>query len=226
MTSIDSATRKYSLGPVKSWVYDAAYNVGPKFGVKTIGGWRKTGSVPNSDHPRGLALDYMTSKKDQGDRIAAYLIANAQALSIKYVIWYDRIWFPGEGWSRYTGPSNHRNHVHASFKDKPGTGRFVDTAFGGPQSTISDASCAWRIRGPGVDVPDILPGVPNEVGAPDVCVISKEKLRQVIGGMLIVGGAVVVIVGFVLLAQYALGKSETGRAVINMIPTKSPGVGR
>jgi hypothetical protein len=51
---------RYSLGAVKPWVAKAASIIGPKFGISSIGG---VGSRPNpSDHPKGLALDFMCSK--------------------------------------------------------------------------------------------------------------------------------------------------------------------
>lgn len=109
----------YKLGDVKWWVADAANSVGPRFGIKTIYGW-----APGAyDHPKGLALDFMISDlangKAIGDSLAAFLIANASALKITYVIWYRRIWSverAGEGWRPYSGDSEHTDHVHASFR--------------------------------------------------------------------------------------------------------------
>ena len=51
----------YSLGAVKPWVRSAAYRVGPMFGIRTIYG---VGARTHaSDHPDGLALDFMTDRK-------------------------------------------------------------------------------------------------------------------------------------------------------------------
>lgn len=33
---------------------------------------------------------------------------------IKYIIWNSRIWFPGSGWKKYTGPNKHAHHMHVS----------------------------------------------------------------------------------------------------------------
>ena len=111
----------YDLDGVKSHVRAAAEEVGPMFGIKNIGGYRATGSVPNSDHPKGLALDFMTFSKKVGDSLAGYLIANASRLGITYVIWWGKIWQHGE-WKTYSGPSPHIDHVHASFSASGASG--------------------------------------------------------------------------------------------------------
>lgn len=119
----------YLLPGVHPWVKTAAEEVGPKFGIKTIYGV-SAGSTPGSDHPRGLALDFMVySDRANGNAVAAYVLANASRLSVKYVIWFDRIWEPGTGWKPYAHPSGrtdvtarHEDHVHVSFLSHPGTG--------------------------------------------------------------------------------------------------------
>lgn len=116
------ADSRYDLGPVRSWVADAAEWFGGRHDIATIGGWREHGSVPNSDHPRGLALDFMTRSKSRGDALAADLIGNAAKWNVTYVIWWRRIWSPGRGWRPYSGPSTHTDHVHASFGSKAGSG--------------------------------------------------------------------------------------------------------
>lgn len=113
----------YSLGNVKPWVKAAAESLGPMFGISSIGGWRAHGSVPGSDHPKGLALDMMTRSKTTGDKLADFAVRNYKALGIKYVIWYRHIWTPSKGWHPYSGPSPHTDHVHLSFNEKPGTGK-------------------------------------------------------------------------------------------------------
>jgi hypothetical protein len=118
-------SHKYTLGPVKPWVSAAAYEIGDQFDVKSVGGWRAVGSVPNSDHPKGLALDFMVGLTDagkaKGDAIAQYAIANADRLGITYVIWYRRIYEISEGnWKEYHGPVPHTDHVHVSFSSSGG----------------------------------------------------------------------------------------------------------
>jgi peptidoglycan DL-endopeptidase CwlO len=82
------------------------------------------------EHPKGRACDFSATKdgfagiaagddKAYGTKLAAWGIANAQALGIMYVIWFKQIWMPGIGWRAYTteccDPSGaHENHVHIS----------------------------------------------------------------------------------------------------------------
>ena len=83
--------------------------------VSSYGGRR---SDPGSDHNSGNAVDIMITGST-GDRIADYLIQNQGALNVKYVIWKQRIWMPGQGWKsmedRGDATANHFDHVHASF---------------------------------------------------------------------------------------------------------------
>jgi hypothetical protein len=105
----------YSLGAVKPHVKDAAYALGPKHGFTVVYGWGLRAGP--SDHPRGLALDFMTRDKARGDALVADLLSNAKGYNVKYIIWYRRIWQDGQ-WSTYTGTSNpHTDHVHVSFLD-------------------------------------------------------------------------------------------------------------
>lgn len=83
------------------------------------GGWREKGSVPNSDHPKGLALDIpVPLKSAKGDTVANFLIDQP---GVKYVIWNDKIWENGK-WKPYKHPAgsnptlNHEDHVHVSMK--------------------------------------------------------------------------------------------------------------
>ena len=112
-------SRKYGLKGITSTTAKAADYFGNRYGIKTIGGWREHGSVPGSDHPKGRALDFMTNNiKDgmrKGNALANDLIRNYKKFNVKYVIWNKYIWQPGRGWKKYSGPSDHTDHVHASF---------------------------------------------------------------------------------------------------------------
>jgi len=77
------------------------------------------------EHPKGRACDWSlrnsgfarASNRDEkmyGNNLAAFLVRNADALGILYVIWYKRIWFPATGWKSYSGASDHTDHVHMS----------------------------------------------------------------------------------------------------------------
>lgn len=107
----------YALGAVKPHVKASANYYGPKYGIKVVYGFGG-GSVAASDHPKGLALDYMINNipngKAVGDKLAAELLGDA---NVTYVIWYAKInTKDGRGWRKYTGPRNHKDHVHASYK--------------------------------------------------------------------------------------------------------------
>lgn len=123
---LDAPASNYFNG-VKEWVAASGLRVGPKFGITTIGGRANRGN-PTSDHPRGLALDFMVNRDaKRGDIVAAYFVANAQAENVKYVIWKDKIWQGGPpmDWASLPvdyGPgytARHMDHVHVSYLDGP-----------------------------------------------------------------------------------------------------------
>ncbi|WP_019632168.1 coiled-coil domain-containing protein [Actinomadura atramentaria] len=80
------------------------------------------------DHGTGRACDFMESsggvmptaaRKANGDQVAAYAIAHASSLGIKYVIWQQRIYdMRSPGWrgmeNRGGITANHYDHVHIS----------------------------------------------------------------------------------------------------------------
>jgi hypothetical protein len=81
------------------------------------------------EHPKGRACDFAAavsgfggvatgSEKDYGNRLAGWLIGNADRLGVLYVIWYHQIWEPSTGWHYYKGDGtvngDHMNHVHLS----------------------------------------------------------------------------------------------------------------
>ena len=97
--------------------------------LKSFGG-RGLRPIGTSDHPRGLAIDFMIPgwKTPAGNalgwRVAEYARANASALQVKYIIWDAKKWNPagGSGWRPYNHPLGggatlaHKDHVHVSFK--------------------------------------------------------------------------------------------------------------
>lgn len=117
----------YALGPVKPHVKTAAELIGPMFGISTVYGFGFR-ELPTSDHPKGLALDFMTKDRTTGDALANYVIQHASELGVKYVIWWGRIWNPREGWDTYHLANKHYDHVHVSFNDQAGT-NFTQTGF-------------------------------------------------------------------------------------------------
>jgi hypothetical protein len=82
------------------------------------------------EHPAGRACDFSAfpsgfpsvpadgENRAYGDALAAWAVANAEALGVLYVIWYQQIWFAGTGWRAYNSygdpATEHTNHVHIS----------------------------------------------------------------------------------------------------------------
>ena len=118
-------TLTQGFGGVRRHVAQAGHFLRRKFGVSSVGG---IGSRPGpSDHPRGLALDFMTyGDTAKGDRLSKYVVDNAAHLAIKYIIWKQRI-NQGGGWKgmpdRGSITANHYDHPHVSFLDGPGGGK-------------------------------------------------------------------------------------------------------
>ncbi len=101
------------LGPNAARVYSAVRSA---FGITTIGGYRPGDS---GDHGAGRAVDIMISGQGQGDAVAAFVQAHAAEFHVTYVIWRQRIWYPGSAaWQpmadRGSVTANHYDHVHVS----------------------------------------------------------------------------------------------------------------
>lgn len=110
---------------VKPAVAQAGHSIAGVFGLaeSSIIGLGSRGNA--SDHPYGLALDFMTSSSRAGDEIAAYVLEHRSELGVTYVIWKQRI-NTGTGWvpmeNRGSITANHYDHVHVSFSAAGGTG--------------------------------------------------------------------------------------------------------
>ncbi|MFD2399500.1 hypothetical protein ACFSVJ_25855 [Prauserella oleivorans] len=88
-----------------------------KFDVDSVGGVASRSGA--SDHPSGLALDFMVDSST-GDELADYVLANQSEFGVTYVIW-EQQYNDGSGWSmmedRGSATANHYDHVHVSFED-------------------------------------------------------------------------------------------------------------
>lgn len=108
----EAEASEIGLGPNASRVYSAVRNQFPD--MTNIGGYR---AGDPGDHGAGRAVDIMVTGS-RGDQVAAWLQQNAGSLNIKYVIWEQRIWYPGSSWSymedRGSATANHYDHVHVS----------------------------------------------------------------------------------------------------------------
>jgi hypothetical protein len=104
------------FGRVKSWVATSGKELRCRFDVDTVLGLAARAGT--SDHPSGLALDFMVNRAT-GDKLAAYALKNMDRLGIKYVIYRQRINY-GSGWrameDRGGATANHEDHVHISFQ--------------------------------------------------------------------------------------------------------------
>lgn len=172
----------YSLGPVKPWVQKAADELGNLFGIKTIGGWRKTDPFP--DHPSGHAIDLMTTT---GTALAEYARANAKRLGIKYIVWNRQVWSQAraaEGWRPYTGTTNpHTDHVHITFDDVAPVGGAVVNTVGNLGSNVLGGlfnldELMGKIRGTSITLVGALLGV-GLIGAGIIMLVKQRATNQV-----------------------------------------------
>ncbi len=101
------------------------YIQGKFAGVRSIGGYscRQNSASPNltSVHGIGRALDIMipmvngNADSTHGDPIANWLVTNAEAIGVQYIIWNRTQWSghrSGRKDRPYTGPSPHTDHIH------------------------------------------------------------------------------------------------------------------
>ena len=109
-----------------------------RFGTLALGGFEpggvSSGHMEGSAHYEGRAIDVFVrpvsdENKKRGWALASYLVANADRLDVKTVIFDDRIWragSSGDGWGDYRVPSSsrgdraileHRDHVHVDVFD-------------------------------------------------------------------------------------------------------------
>jgi len=124
IAGVRSGGHRYpGVEPVKPWVREAAEYLGALHDIKTIGGYRPTSAVANSDHPKGLALDLMTRNFAQGNAIAKTVERMWKVLDVTYMIWKQRIKTNPRGrWERMENrgspTANHMDHVHLSFQKR------------------------------------------------------------------------------------------------------------
>jgi hypothetical protein len=112
LSAFDAAASRIGLRGYARVVYSAVRST---FGITNIGGYRP--GDPR-DHGTGHAVDVMITSKSQGDAVAAFVMAHAAEFHVKYIIWRQRIWYPGGSWhamaDRGSITANHYDHVHVS----------------------------------------------------------------------------------------------------------------
>jgi hypothetical protein len=73
------------------------------------------GGTTLSLHGEGRAADVKPTDRTQGDRLAAWAVANSARYSIQEVIWYRQRWSSStDAWHAYHGVNPHTDHVHIS----------------------------------------------------------------------------------------------------------------
>lgn len=140
------------LGQVQAVTRRAAEEFVTAFPAFTgvIGGYRATGSVANSDHPKGLAIDVMESNIPVANKYANWFLANGARLGVTYVIHNRQIFFLSKGkWEPYSGPSPHTDHVHVSFTPAGGDPNAPVSNLGQTGSAMDMAGCIAQLFGKG-----------------------------------------------------------------------------
>ncbi|QFG10035.1 tape measure protein [Mycobacterium phage IdentityCrisis] len=89
--------------------------IAERFGISNIGGWRPQDQY--GEHSTGRALDVMVGDdRAKGDAVKDFALANASAIDLKWVIWRQRLYYPGGGGydmeDRGSPTANHMDHVH------------------------------------------------------------------------------------------------------------------
>lgn len=105
-------------------------------GLTGVGGYSPNVDQPWDEHQTGEAVDLMVGKNaGLGDQIKDYLMKNAAALGVQYVIWKQHLWRPdGSGYDMPDRGSPTENHFdHAHVRVSRGSGAAVPgMATGGP----------------------------------------------------------------------------------------------
>lgn len=113
---------------MKEWVAASGLRVQKQFSVPSVGGRAARPGSTASDHPRGLALDFMVGRNAAlGDTLALYFVTNAAAENVRYVIWKDTLWQGGAPVAWQAIPADygrdvtrrHMDHVHVSYLAQP-----------------------------------------------------------------------------------------------------------
>ncbi len=107
-----------------------------------------------SMHSTGRALDVFPTSEAAGDAVAAWLLCNAAAIGVQYVIWQRVSWNgsrPAATMFRaYTGPDPHTSHLHVELTTDAAAGRtpwFSDGIGHGPVACEGGAIGASPVLG-------------------------------------------------------------------------------
>jgi len=116
-----------------------------KFGIAKVEGYACRPNTANksqlSMHGTGRALDIMVTST-KGEKVADFIVQNANALGFQLVIWNRTLWkvTPGGGSSReYTGPNPHTDHIHAELTVAAASSTPADDGSGDPPADPAPA---------------------------------------------------------------------------------------
>lgn len=139
-------------------------------------------------HEAGVAIDFMVpGDKAKGDAIANYLLQNAEAMGVQYIVWSGNRWSAGQAAERrmaaYEGSVKHRDHPHVELST---AGARMDAPWFRGRARPSEAAGAALSR---------------QAGAPfaDKGSALDEHGPALLGS--IIGGGALVIVGGIVLAR-------------------------
>lgn len=113
-------TAKPGVKQFRQWVIS---NYGERSGSpeNIIAACNAARTVASSEHWEGRAWDWMIPSPEAAERLIAALTENQDELArragIMYMIYNRRMWraYEPRGWSPYTGPNPHTDHIHFSF---------------------------------------------------------------------------------------------------------------
>lgn len=154
-----------------------------------VSGYRRSGSVPNSLHPRGLALDIGaangggTEPTDAQVAVANSIVwwfcQNPNAFGVYNIIWNNQVYdssgvrpYSGNGNDIRTAQYGHRDHIHIGFRD---TQQRAIGAMGSPWPVTVGDFLASSARG------GVIAGVPRAttIGSADgTSVIAQADSSQ------------------------------------------------
>jgi hypothetical protein len=78
-----------------------------------------------SVHGTGRAVDFYPPDKATGDQVAELCVVNQQRWGVQLVIWFRNDWMCADGWTDYSGPNPHEDHLHIE-QTIEAAGRVVD----------------------------------------------------------------------------------------------------
>ncbi|NCL75592.1 peptidoglycan DD-metalloendopeptidase family protein [Rhodococcus sp. YH1] len=128
--------------------------------IAGIGGWRADGGYA-TDHTEGRAIDVMIPHHRSGDGVALgdeitdYILANADAFNVEYVIWRQTYYPVGGAPSlmedRGSETQNHYDHVHISVRGQGTDERLVSWgALPGGRGNATAAAADCLVSGEGL----------------------------------------------------------------------------